>query len=144
MGEWVAGIVDGHFAELPQRLFTPGDPCIPTWSLLRFLVTECFGSLGIDKGINFSRPNVSEIPMPRLSKRKQADLIETVQEIIACKRADPTASITEKEKQVDGLVYGLYGLGREEIAAVEATLVRRKGTRNCKTEWEAVRSAECW
>ncbi len=126
-GDWVAGIstvILRNFHGPYAHLAVLG---IMNASLVRFFLQECFGSLGIDQGINFSRLNVAEIPVPRLSKSQQVDLVETVQQIIARKRHDPAAPIVDQEKRVDALVYKMYGLDREEIAAVEATVVHRKG-----------------
>lgn len=39
--------------------------------------------------------------------------------IIAAKKQDPTASTADEERQIDHLVYGLYGLTEDEIAIVE-------------------------
>jgi len=119
-GDWAAGIstvVLRNFRSPHSHLAILG---ILNSRLVRFFLKECFGSLGIDAGINFSRLNVSEIPVPRLSKARQAGLLDLVQQIIACRRSDPAAPIAEKAKRVDALVYELYGLGEEEVAAVEA------------------------
>jgi len=39
--------------------------------------------------------------------------------ILAAKRANPQASTSELEMEIDQLVYQLYGLTEEEIAIVE-------------------------
>lgn len=129
-GEYVAGIstvVLRNFQSPYAPLAMLG---VLNSRLVRFFLKECFGSLGIDEGINFSRLNVSEIPVPKLSDLEQANLADAVREVIASKGADPEAAIVEEEKQIDAIVYKLYGLSKGEIAAVEATVVHRKGGRN--------------
>jgi len=42
-----------------------------------------------------------------------------VDRILAAKRADPAADISAWEREIDALVYQLYGLTAEEIAVVE-------------------------
>ncbi len=42
-----------------------------------------------------------------------------VNTILALKKADTSADTTALEAEIDGLVYGLYGLSEEEIGIVE-------------------------
>ena len=60
-----------------------------------------------------------KLPIPDVSLEQQAPIVELVDCILTAKTADPEADITEKEREIDRLVYVLYGLTEEEIAAVE-------------------------
>ena len=46
-------------------------------------------------------------------------IISLVTRILAAKQSSPSADTSALEAEVDGLVYGLYGLGEEEIGIVE-------------------------
>lgn len=67
-----------------------------------------------------------KIPIPTATPEQQAPIIALVEEIIAIKEAEaigtPAASdrtAAEVEREIDALVYALYGLTAEEIAVVE-------------------------
>ena len=62
---------------------------------------------------------VETIPIPQISAGKQRPFIQLVDSILSAKDADPDADITEQEHEIDRMVYALYGLTEEEIAAVE-------------------------
>ena len=62
---------------------------------------------------------VETIPIPKISATKQRPFIQLVDSILATKDADSDADITDQEREIDRLVYALYGLTEEEIAAVE-------------------------
>jgi hypothetical protein len=60
---------------------------------------------------------VSQIPIRLAADRKPIeDLVEC---ILAARRADPAADVSALEREIDQLVYRLYGLTAEEIAIVE-------------------------
>ena len=63
--------------------------------------------------------NWKELPIPDVTTEQQAPVIRLVDEILAAKRADPNADTADLETEIDQLVYKLYGLTDEEIAAVE-------------------------
>ena len=62
---------------------------------------------------------VETIPIPRIAPVEQRPLTDLVDRILAAKDADPSAETGELEAEIDRLVYALYGLTDEEIAAVE-------------------------
>ena len=61
---------------------------------------------------------VEAIPIPQISVAEQAPLVALVERILAAKAADRRADTGELERQLDGLVYGLYGLTGEEAGVV--------------------------
>ena len=65
------------------------------------------------------RSSVETIPIPQVSAAKQHPFIQLVDRILTAKVADPDADTTEQEREIDRLVYALYGLTEEEITAVE-------------------------
>jgi hypothetical protein len=60
------------------------------------------------------------IPIPDTGNNKNISQIEKYADrILAAKRANPQADTSELEREIDQLVYQLYGLTEEEIAIVE-------------------------
>ena len=62
---------------------------------------------------------VEAIPIPQISAAEQGPLAALVDRILAAKAADPAAAPAAWERELDGLVYGLYGLTAEEVGVVE-------------------------
>ena len=62
---------------------------------------------------------ISDIPIKRISKSEQMIFINFVNQILAAKRTNPDADVSELEKQIDQRVYLLYDLTDDEIAIVE-------------------------
>lgn len=67
--------------------------------------------------IRFKTQYVSEIPIPDSTNTKQIDGLS--RQILAAKQADPTADVSALEREIDELVYALYGLTPAEIALIE-------------------------
>ena len=70
---------------------------------------------GVDVGVDKLR----NFPIPPATVAQQKPVIALVDKILAAKKQDPAADTSALEAQIDGLVYGLYGLTAEEIAVVE-------------------------
>ena len=62
-----------------------------------------------------------ELPIPDVPPDTQQPVVDLVDAILAAKDADPEAEIAAEEKEIDRLVYGLYGLDEDDVAAVEGT-----------------------
>ena len=69
---------------------------------------------------------LSEIPIKKIPKKEQKPFVELVDKILAITKDDDylenpikQAKVREYEKQIDQLVYNLYGLTEEEIKIVE-------------------------
>ncbi|MBV5277806.1 MAG: Eco57I restriction-modification methylase domain-containing protein [Campylobacteraceae bacterium] len=69
--------------------------------------------------MNVNKTNIFELPIPNISKENQQPFITLVDKILTCKASNPKADTSELEKEIDTLVYALYGLNDEEIAIVE-------------------------
>ena len=65
---------------------------------------------------------VERIPVPRISEREQRPFVELVDRVIKAKTADADADTEDWEREIDRLVYDLYGLTPEESTAVEFSL----------------------
>ena len=69
--------------------------------------------------VRFIAQYVSQIPIPTIKPAQQAPISKIVDRILAAKRPDPDADVSELENEIDQLVYLLYNLTPEEIAIVE-------------------------
>ena len=68
------------------------------------------------------RAYLESLPVAKMSETMEADVCVAVDHILAAKEANPDADTSELEAEIDRLVYDLYGLTEEEIAAVESRL----------------------
>ena len=75
--------------------------------------------MGVPRWVRFT---VERIPIPKISVAKQRPFERLLESILAAKEPDPSADTVEMERQIDRLVYDLYGLSEEEIGAVEFSL----------------------
>ena len=66
----------------------------------------------------FNKP-LSEIPIIRATNVQQHSIINLVDTILAAKRTDPNADTSLEERQIDLLVYHLYGLTYDEVLIVD-------------------------
>lgn len=63
--------------------------------------------------------NLKKLPIRIASNDEQDAISSLVKKILAMKQRDPDADTTPLEREIDQLVYKLYGLTQEEIAIVE-------------------------
>ncbi len=68
---------------------------------------------------NVNGYEVDNLPVPQISSEKQKPFITLVDQIFDVKKLDPKIDTSDLEKQLDKLVYELYGLTEEEIKVVE-------------------------
>ncbi|HOV14221.1 MAG TPA: hypothetical protein PK771_08055 [Spirochaetota bacterium] len=59
------------------------------------------------------------MPIKQISDKEQLPFIELVDKILDIKKENHSADTTELERQIDRMVYELYGLTEEEIRIVE-------------------------
>ena len=60
-----------------------------------------------------------QLPIPQATKSEQDEIIGIVDQILAAKKSNSNANTSTLEREIDGLVYGLYGLTEEEVKVVE-------------------------
>ncbi|HRS06082.1 MAG TPA: N-6 DNA methylase [Candidatus Ratteibacteria bacterium] len=96
-------------------------------TLISFWYKHFFRSLALAGGyLRISEREISQIPIPKISQFQQNILIALVDKILAITKDEDylqnpakQAKVKEYEKQIDQLVYKLYGLTDEEITIVE-------------------------
>ena len=69
--------------------------------------------------MNTSRCSLNALPVPQITATEQFPFNRLVRLILSAKEADPAADTSELEREIDRLVYDLYGLTDEEISVVE-------------------------
>jgi hypothetical protein len=62
---------------------------------------------------------VSQIPIPSATDEQYTSISNIVAQILKTRKANQKANTTSLEKEIDQLVYGLYGLSEEEIGIIE-------------------------
>jgi adenine-specific DNA-methyltransferase len=83
--------------------------------------------LGIDGGINFTTGMIESLPIPEINTTElQKSFIEIVDKILVITKSsdylenpDKQAQVKEYEKEIDQMVYTLYGLTPAEKDIVE-------------------------
>ncbi len=65
------------------------------------------------------KENLEKLPIKQISHSDQQPFIEKVDQILALKKDNPLADTIALEREIDWMVYGLYGLSEEEINIVE-------------------------
>lgn len=72
--------------------------------------------------LEFKPMYISPLAIPE--QPKDEELSRLVDQILAVKRADPAADVSALEREIDWLVYQLYGLTKEEIEIIEESVGR--------------------
>jgi len=62
---------------------------------------------------------IKSIPIPDISAELQQPIITLVDQILSAKKENPAADTSELEREIDLLVYGLYGLTEEEVNIID-------------------------
>jgi hypothetical protein len=69
--------------------------------------------------MHFGNHYVGKIPIAAVPVEQQKPVEELVERILSAKQRDAGADVSALEREIDELVYGLYGLTRDEIKIVE-------------------------
>ncbi len=90
-------------------------------SSLNNFIYQCISQ---EKGRAFAevKPiNVRKLFVPKLSSELQRPIITLVDSILSAKKANPLTDTTTEEREIDRLVYDIYGLTEAEINIIEGT-----------------------
>ena len=118
----------GEYASINTNCFHSFDLCFDPRYILAWLNSklfqytfECFfEGLKMQGGyLLYSSPNVSKMFIKKVDPKDQKSIIEVVDQILSAKQSDPGEDTTALEREIDQLVYALYGLTEAEIAIVE-------------------------
>jgi len=67
----------------------------------------------------FDTESIKTIPIPLLTSEQQRPIISLVDQILAEKESNPNADTSVLEREIDRMVYELYGLTEEEMKIIE-------------------------
>jgi hypothetical protein len=88
-------------------------------TVIFYYIKEKYSASSYNQGITFTKDMLNGIPYPIVDASMRKGIIAIVDRILEAKRADPAADVSAWEREIDRLVYALYGLTEEEIAIVE-------------------------
>ncbi|TRT74497.1 MAG: class I SAM-dependent DNA methyltransferase [Microcystis sp. M_OC_Ca_00000000_S217Cul] len=75
-----------------------------------------------DTDLEIKLVSVKSIPVREISQEQQQPIIALVDQILTAKKSNPKADTSELEKEIDKIVYELYGLSEEEIRIIEGEI----------------------
>jgi len=103
-------------------------------TLAFFYLKEKYIASSYNQGTTFTKEMINNLPIPAIQPNERAKLISIVDRTLATKRRNPEADTVDLEGEIDGLVYELYGLSKEEIATVERSVGNRGSGRSKRLE----------
>lgn len=89
------------------------------------LIDFIYSHINPEKGETLAqvkKKHLEQLPLPKISDKNPELIIELVDKILENKRQNPNADTTELEREIDEIVYELYGLNEEEIAIIEESV----------------------
>lgn len=104
-------------------------------TLWKFCFRNRFPEL-LGETYELSKVFFDKIPIKVPDPKEEAEMERLVNQILAAKKLNPKADTTDLERQIDVLVYRLYGLTYEEVKVVDPGFWLREG------EYENVKSDE--
>ena len=86
------------------------------------VATYLFSQIGSTSGVGTTRWQaftMERLIVPLVTAEQQSQMARLVKRVLLIKKGDHSASTSLIEREIDLLIYRIYGLTREEIAAVE-------------------------
>ena len=71
---------------------------------------------------SYIKKPLSEIPIKKVSSDIQNSIVKIVDEIIALKKTNPNHDTSSLERQIDAIIYDIYGLTDAEIKIIEQSI----------------------
>ena len=98
-------------------LRSPGEMKFVTAVLNSTLMDWVFRITSTNNHLNMYE--LEALPIPAATSAQQKPIVALVDRILSAKRRNPSADTSDLERQIDALVYKLYGLSKNEIVVVE-------------------------
>jgi hypothetical protein len=93
-----------------QFIIEKGELSHMSLSYTPYYIKQSYSALGIDGGINFSAEIIEQLPIPKIPESAQQPFVTLVDQILSAKQKDPSADTSVLERQIDKILYELYGL----------------------------------
>lgn len=87
-------------------------------NLMKYVFSR-IGVMTAGGAYTLKKATIDEFPIKEISSENQQPFIEKVDQILTLKQANPSADTSALEREIDVMVYELYGLSEEEIKVVE-------------------------
>ncbi len=88
-------------------------------NLMKYLFLK-IGVMTAGGAFTLKKATIDEFPIKEVLIGQQQPFIDKVDQILSLKNDNPTADTLALEREIDEMVYALYGLTEEEIAIVES------------------------
>jgi hypothetical protein len=86
-----------------------------------FWFEHYYGTTKVSGGyFDLNGTQIKSIPVPNATTKQQNEISSLVETILKMKKQDISADTSALEREIDRLVYGLYGLTEEEVEVVES------------------------
>jgi Eco57I restriction-modification methylase len=89
-----------------------------------FYIKERYPASSYNQGTTFTKDMINDLPMPEVRSDNRCKLVSIVDRILAAKRRDLGADITELEREIAKYVFKFYDLTPDEIKLVEESVGR--------------------
>jgi adenine-specific DNA-methyltransferase len=89
-------------------------------SVAFFYLKEKYPASSYNQGTTFTKGMINDLPIPHVKPSERAKLLSCVENILTARQRDVEADASAMERELDQLVYALYGLTAAERAIVEA------------------------
>ena len=112
---------DDMFVIAPCTILTPYSDYLLA-ALNSKLLDWYFRLIGVERDggyFEYKPMFIERLPVPQLPVAEQRPFDRLVERILSTKEVDPSTDTRELEREIDQLVYNLYGLTENEIAVVE-------------------------
>ena len=127
---WMDMSPEGRFAYSDMEMYCNDKAFLMTGDRLHYLcailnsstITWLMQNMALTTGVGlmqWKKFAVERIPVPRIPTTEQRPFLRLVGDILDAKASNPSANTSKQEREIDRLVYGLYDLTPNEIAAVE-------------------------
>ena len=94
-------------------------------ALINWYVHKFIFSTAI-RTMDFDNYYVGKIPVPIVTPEEQQSIVNLVEQIVAARREDPAVDISTEEREIDRLVYNLYGVIEAESEIVKSSIGEKK------------------
>lgn len=94
-------------------------------NLMKYLFSK-IGVMTAGGAFTLKKATIDEFPVKEVSKVQQQPFIEKVDQILVLKKDNPEADSSALEREIDVMVYKLYGLTYEEVLLIDADFTMTK------------------
>lgn len=120
---------DGTVIPGKTTLFIPSDNletlklllAIINSSVAFFYLKQKYPASSYNLGTSFTKEMINALPVPTIVPDDRANLVSRVDAILTTRDSDAESDTTAKEREIDALVYELYGITNEEWKIIEGT-----------------------